>query len=146
MDQHLKGRSLVGRVALLLTVSILAVGLGVVPASADAPTTFSVSVTFDEVNPCSGADVSITLNFDISEHQGHSKNFVAHVSRSGSTSDGYTMVNGVESFVFNGNVARGSFTDMWQHPDGSKFRVSGVFVDNIRQQDFKVDKFALTCL
>ncbi len=115
------------------------------PALADKPFTFADSVTFVDVNPCSGVEDEITINVEVSIHE-HRNNFVVHVGRSGSTVSGYTMIAGAESFVANKGVERGTFVDQWRHPDGSKFMVHGNFLFNANQGEVLVDNFSLTCI
>ena len=88
----------------------------------------------------------MTINFEGREHLGHNGNYVDHIKRTGTTSDGYVMNHGVENFVFNGNVARGSFTDQWRNPDGSKFKAQGVFVFDISAGEPVVDKLDVSCI
>ena len=128
-----------------VTVALVLVMLLAAPALANPPLTFTDSVTFVDVNPCTGLDHEITINFEVSIHE-HRNNFVVRVGRSGSTDDGYTMIGGTESFVANNGVERGTFVDQWRNPDGSKFMVHGRFVFNINQLEFQVDGFSLTCI
>ncbi len=126
-------------VGMLLTAMLAA------PALADSPVRFTDSVTFGDVNPCSGLDDEITLNFDVAIHE-HRNNFVVTVQRSGSTTSGYTMIAGSETFVANNGGERGRFVDQWRHPDGTKFRVLGSFNYNANKDEVLVDEFSLTCI
>jgi hypothetical protein len=131
------------RVAVGFAAALGAIGLGAVPAAADAPAEFSFSVTFSDVNPCTGADHDVTLNLDVREHV-HGDRVVAHESRTGTTSDGYVMENGQKNFVFNGNVARAAFHDTWRDDSGSIFKAQGHFVEKI--DGIVVDDFRLRCV
>ena len=133
-------RLLVAMVSAALFVTALAG-----PALANQPITFQDSVTFPDVNPCSGEDMEVTLNFDVSIHE-HSNNFVVLVHTTGTTDSGFTMIKGIESFGANSNVERAAFQDQWRHPDGSKFRASGSFVFNINKEELLVDRFDLVCV
>lgn len=136
-----------GRViALIAAMGVGLASLGAAPVAADPPIEFSDSVTFEDVNPCTGEPMEITINSQVTLHEGHKNNFVVHVAKTGTTSDGYVMDHGSESFVANNNVVRGSFTDNWRHPDGSKFKAQGVFVETVDPHDHLVDKFRLRCL
>jgi hypothetical protein len=115
------------------------------PALADRPFHFSDARTFFDIDPCSGEEDEITLNFDFSIHE-HRNNFVAHVDRSGSTALGYEMIAGTETFVGNKGGERGSFVDQWRHPDGSTFMVHGSFAFNANQGEVLVDRFSITCI
>ena len=129
-----------------LTLALAFSMLSAAPALADVPFTFTeFGDPFGSVNPCTGLEHDVTINVEVAIHE-HQNNFVVHVGRSGSTSDGYTMIAGTESFVANGNVERGAFVDQWRHPDGSKFRVNGSFLFNINQMELLVDNFSLTCI
>ena len=145
MKSRTKNKTIRRTIGGSLAAGACLVGLGTVPAAADAPARFSDSVTFTAVNPCTGQEHDITLNFEIAEHQ-HRNNFVVHSSRTGETSDGYVMKHGSESFVDNGNVARGAFTDNWRSSDGSKFKAQGVFVFDITNEELRVDRFSLRCI
>ena len=115
------------------------------PAVADAPISITDSSTFVDVNPCTEEPHEVTINFDVSLHL-HGDREVVSIARSGSTDDGYTMIAGAESFVFNGNVARGAFVDQWRNDDGSKFMVHGNFLFHIKKDELLVDRFRLTCI
>lgn len=121
------------------------VGLGTTPVAADAPTTFSETNTFPDINPCSGEPMEVTINFEGRFHE-HRNNFVGHGSKTGSTNDGYTMNHGVDNFVENNNVVRNAFTDNWTHADGSKFKAQGSWVFDISSEEFRVDNFSLRCV
>ena len=133
-------RLLVAMVSAALFVTALAA-----PALANKPITFQASDTFPDVNPCSGEEMQVTINFDVSIHE-HSNNLVVLIHRTGTTDSGFTMKKGIESFIANSNVERGVFQDQWRHPDGSKFRASGSFVFNINKGELLVDRFDLVCL
>jgi hypothetical protein len=120
-----------------------AVGLIASPVSADQPLEFSDSVTFTDFNPCTNEPHEITINVDVRLHL-HGDNEIVHVSRTGSTDDGYVMKHGVETQVFNGKVLRSGFTDNWHSDDGSKFKAQGVFV--AREDGVLVDNFRLRCV
>lgn len=130
--------------AVSMSVAVLAI-----PALADEPITFTDSVTFPDDNPCTPEfdpdEHDITIDFVVSVHE-HESNLVVNVKRSGSTDSGFTMINGVESFVANNNVERGAFTDQWRHPDGSKFVAQGQFVFNFNTGELLVESFSLRCL
>ena len=116
-----------------------------VPASANPPIVFPDSNTFPDVNPCSGANMMVTIDVIVSLHE-HRNNFVVTIKASGTTDDGFVMVNGTETFVDNGNVLRDTFTDIWRNDAGDRFRASGTFVLNINTGTVQVDTFSLTCL
>lgn len=69
---------------------------------------------------------------------------MAHVARTGYTSDGYVMEHGVETAVSNGQVFRQTSSEIFRDEAGSKFRVRSPFVEN--ENDVQVDRFTLSCL
>jgi hypothetical protein len=54
------------------------------------------------------------------------------------------MDHGLDNFVFNGNVARGTLHDMWRNADGSVFKAQGTFV--AKEDGIVVDRFRLRCV
>ena len=118
---------------------------GASPVLADRPDTFTDSVTFTDVNPCTGVDHEVTINFEVSVHENRNT-LVVHADRSGTTDSGFTMIAGTQSFVSNGNIERVGLTDQWRHPDGSKFVSQGQIVFNLNQQEVLVEHGSLRCL
>jgi len=114
------------------------------PAAADPPTAFPFEFTFDDVNPCTGATMTVTIAGTEFVHF-HDGRIVARRERTITTSDG-SVGRGTESFVDNGQVVRGRFTDIMTNPSGYRFRARGVFVFDISTETVRVDKFELTCL
>jgi hypothetical protein len=128
---------------LVLFVSVgLFVGAMAGPATADKPIHFSDSVSFQDVNPCTGDPMDITINADVSIHE-HGNSFVVHVATSGIATGGFTM-HGVEHFVENKNVVTLGFKDVWNNGEGSKFEASGRF--KINKDGSVVDEFSLRCV
>jgi hypothetical protein len=145
----IRNSKLAGLVA-AAALSVGAVGLIGSPASADRPMEIEDSETFGAFNPCTDEGHMVTLNFDVRLHV-HGEKQIVHISRTGTTDDGYVMNHGVESQVFNGNVFRAAFVDNWRSDDGSKFQVRGVFVVQVdgedpSQDEIRVDKFTIRCL
>ena len=103
-----------------------------------------MTVSFPDITPCSDTPMLVTLHLEIREHVHQNGNVIAHIKRTGSTSDGYVMEHGVENFVFNGNVQRSAFTDTMRHDDGSQFKAQGVFV--YTEDGPLVDRFRLRCV
>ena len=128
-----------------MLIAIAMLFVAAVPAAADAPISITDSFTFEDVDPCTGEMDAITINVDVSLHV-HGEREVVSIARTGTTTSGYTMIAGTESFVFNGNVARAALTDQWRNDDGSKFKAQGTFVFNLRKGELLVDRFSLTCL
>jgi hypothetical protein len=134
-----------------LVVGLVVVLLGVValafagPAAADTPTVLLFEDTFDDVNPCTGDPMTVTIASTVFVHF-HGSSIVAHTERTISTSDG-SVGHGSESFVDNGQIVRGRFTDIMTNASGGyRFRARGVFVIDISTETQRVDRFELICL
>jgi len=134
-------RKLTGAVACVIFASAILTGT----ASADAPITFEEVVVFEDVNPCSGEVQEITIIFSVRIHE-HRNNFVGTAQRSGTTSDGWVMVSGNDSFVENRGGARGHFNDIWLSPDGAKFQANGMFNFNANKNEATVERLTLRCI
>lgn len=130
-------------VAAIAGISIGSMGLMGSSASADRPAEPVVQLTFEAVNPCTDEPIEVTINAVVRLHE-HGDRFVAHVSRTGSTDDGYVMDHGVETALFNGNVVRQAITDNFRNEDGSKFQVQGVNV--VKEDGVRVERFTVRCL
>jgi hypothetical protein len=128
--------------AVLLGLAALAFA---VPAAADPPTALQFEVTFDDVNPCTGDTMTVTIALTTFVHF-HGSRIVAHTERTITTSDG-SVGHGTESFVDNGQIVRGRLTDIMTNASGGyRFRARGVFVIDISTETQRVDRFELTCL
>lgn len=132
---------LVAAVAAAMFATVMAA-----PVLADEPGTFTVSITFPDINPCTESEHLVTLNLEVSIHEHANGKVVGHVARTGTTDSGFVMHHGVESFVNSGNVFRSAFADQWRNPNGLKFMVHGVFVVDLRSGDVQVDRSSLTCI
>ena len=130
-----------GFLAVLLGLVALAFA---VPAAADPPTALQFEDTFDDVNPCTGDTMTVTIASTTFVHF-HGSRIVAHTERTITTSDG-SVGHGAESFVDNGQIGRGRFTDIMTNPSGYRFRARGLFVFDISTETQRVDRFELTCL
>ncbi len=137
-------------VAAALAVS----AFGAAPVSADNPEPFDDSFSFPDINPCTNELFFVTIDVVVSIHF-HKNNFVLNIERSGTTSDGFVMHNGVETQHFNtvNAVAGFQFKDMWVNPEtGQRFHVRGT--SNVILGDgpdappteVKVDNFSLRCV
>jgi hypothetical protein len=127
-------------VGLLSVVALAFAG----PAVADAPTPFTFTDVFPDVNPCTGGPMTVTLVATGFFHE-HGSREVAHGERTITTSDGFAG-RGTESFVGNGRVVMFRFTDIMANGSGDRFRARGVFVMDLSAETVRVDRFELTCL
>lgn len=137
-------RALVATMAAAMFLTVLAG-----PALADKPVTFTGSVTFPDDNPCTPVfdpfEHVVTIDFVTTVHE-HENNIVGYSERSGTTDSGFTMINGRDSFVDNGNVLHVSLMDQWRHPDGSKFLARFTLLLDLDTGEVQVEKGELRCL
>lgn len=128
--------------ATLAVVSVL-VSVMAVPALADDPIVFRDQAVFDDINPCSGELMTVTLDLLIEVRESEDV-VTVRVRRTGHTSDGYLMNSGFEFFVDADGSIYDSFTDPWINPaTGESFVAQGrsLEVDG----DVLVDDFRLVC-
>jgi len=128
-------------VVALLSVVALAF---VAPAAADAPTPFTFTDVFPDVNPCTGTEMTVTIVENGFVHE-HGSRVVVYAERTITTSDGF-VGRGTESLVDNGQVVRFRQTDILANAAGDRLRARGVFVLDLRTDTVRVDRFELTCL
>lgn len=116
-----------------------------VPAVADPPTAHSFEVVFDDVNPCTGDTMTVTIAVTAFVHI-HDSRMVARSERTITTSDG-SVGHGTTSFVANGQIVKDRFTDIMTNTSGGyHFRARGLFVLDVSTATVRVDGFELTCL
>lgn len=138
-------RKRIGRLAVAsVTAAGGVVGLSVSPAAADQPLEFSGSRTITAHNPCTGELIDVMIDFEARLHLHDNGNVIAHFSRTGTTSDGYVMRHGVDTYVANRNVARGAVHDTWRNADGSVFKTHAHFT--AKASGPVVDSFTLQCV
>ena len=114
------------------------------PAAADRPTEFPILDVFTDVNPCTGAPMTVTFVGTASVHF-HGSRIVAIAHRTITTSDGF-VGHGTDTFVENGQVLMARITDVLTNASGDRFRARGVFVLDLSTDTVRVDRFELTCL
>ena len=134
------------RIILSLGLAALMVAALTPAAVADEPVLITDSDTFTDVNPCTGEEHEVTIEFAFYDHEHENGAFVSPAVRSGTTDSGYVMQNGRDILVFTGNIVVAPFMDQWRHPDGSKFVVRGVFVGDFRDFQIRVDEFSARCI
>jgi hypothetical protein len=115
-----------------------------VPAAADPPTQFPIHDVFDDVNPCTGDDMTVTFIGTAFVHF-HDSRIVARAQRTITTSDG-SVGHGTDNFVDNGQVLVSRLTDLMTNPSGYRFRARGLFVLDLSTETVRVERFELTCL
>ncbi len=130
---------------LVLTSLMLALSS---PLQADRPfLLFDDTVTFTDLDPCTGLEQEITIYLTGYLHV-HKNNFVLLVERSGESDAGYYMFSGVETQTFNtiNEVFKASFVDMWRTDDGRLWQVRENFVFDETTFDVRVANFMFRCL
>jgi hypothetical protein len=134
------------RLIYAVTLAMVFVGISALPAMADKPTIFTPRPqVLESMNPCSGLDHEVTVNPVVSMHD-HQYNGLFHVSYTGTTSSGFTLIAGQENAMRNDNVVRGTFNFQWRHVDGSKFVEQGKFVINFQKNEMLVDVLGSRCI
>ena len=118
------------------------------PASADAPTVFSVTLPdLHFFDPCTG--VPDTAHFSAIEfvHLDHPNDIVVHAHRSGFTDGGYKMFEGNEAYQNNGQEATLALNDLWRRDsDGSMFHTHFVYNIDDSTGAVKQEQFRLECI
>lgn len=127
----------------VLVPALLALGLAA-PAAADPPTAFTFSVTFDDLNPCTGLVHTVTIEATVSLHQ-HDGRIVGRGDRTITTSSGY-VGHGSDAFVANGEVEMFRLADILTNDSGDRIRARFVFVLDISSGTVRVETGALSCL
>ncbi len=131
------------RIFTTLAVAALLTGLVAAPAVADVPNEFTDSESFEDVNPYSGELITVNIDAFVSVHE-HDGTIIVRVKQTGTTSDGYIMAHGRESYVETDTTITASFNAPFVNPDlGTKFVASGRLL--IVDGDVIVDDFRLAC-
>ena len=126
----------------LLTVAALAVAA---PAAADPPTEFPIFDAFADVNPCTGAPMTVTFVGTLFVHL-HASREVNLAHRSITTSDGF-VGHGTDLFVDNEQIIKFTVNDILMNATtGDRFRVRIVFVLDLSTETVRVQRFEQTCL
>ena len=115
------------------------------PAAASPRAQFGpLTDTFTDVDPCTGRTHTVTLVQTFFVHE-HGDRFIGKGVTTISTSSGY-VGRGHSSFVVNGNIEAGRFTDILTRPSGDRIRAQGVAVTDARSGTVRVERFTLTCV
>lgn len=126
-------------------VAALLVTMLASPALADEPVSFDDSVTFTDINPCTGLEHEITRDFTVTLHE-HQNNTVVQVESTVTTDDGFEG-SGLETVALTKNFAAATFNFVVDNPDtGAKFTVKGNFKFDLRTGEFRVDRFGFNCV
>ena len=103
------------------------------------------TVTFEDVNPCTGLDHTVTIAATVSVHS-HDEREVAHAKRTITTEPTGFVGRGTDSFVDNGQIEKFTQTDILRNPAGDRIRARDVIVIDVSTGTIRVEKFELTCL
>lgn len=124
--------------------AILVMGLAV-PAFAD-PVIESGSVTFVDINPCTGEEDLITINF-VDEIHHHDGVHIVEGRRTGQTASGFIMSSGVFQVRDDGETAHIRFRDVWRNPTtGEQFHATiEIIIDLASGDEMEVKPFELRC-
>ncbi len=112
-----------------LTLAILFLGL-VAPAAADAPTDNPFEMVFEDVDPCTGEDLIVTMTGTWREHF-HNGRFVAYMERTITTSPIEYTGRGTTILNHNGEVRVFAINDMLVSESGDRIRAHYVLVFDI---------------
>jgi hypothetical protein len=128
-------------VVALLSVVALAFAA---PAAADRPTEEPIFEVFPDVNPCTGAPMTVTFIGTVFFHE-HGSRIVAQAHRTITTSDGFAG-HGTDSFLDNGQVVVSRLSDIMTNAAGDRFRAHFVFVADLSTETVRVERGGLTCI
>lgn len=137
-------RLLKGAAVALGAVGLIVVGLAP-PAAADPPMVEDFSVTFPDVNPCTGELHMVTIEMAESQHF-HGDNFVG-VSRTTVTTEPTDFSGGgTATFVVTKGAEVFRQVDILSDPAGNRIMANVVFVVNPSTGDIRVADADLTCV
>jgi hypothetical protein len=138
-------RLLTGGLSVAL-LSVLLVVASATPASADPPTVEVLEATFDDVNPCTGLEHTVTISSTFFQHDHRGERFVEHGKSILTTSPTGFVGRGSETLVDNGQQLIFRFADMLSNPAGDRIRVRVVLVIDLTTDTFRVENSDFTCL
>ena len=128
-----------------LVAGAMLVVLSAAPAMADKPFTINDSITFTDVNPCTGLEHEIARDFTLTIHE-HRNNTVIQVDNTVVTSDGYEGT-GHETTVLNKNVETGSINYVVDNPDtGAKYMVKINFRFDVKAGELDAERVVFNCV
>lgn len=128
-----------------LVASAMLVVLMAAPALADEPVSFDFSETFTDVNPCTGLEHEVTIDFTVTLHE-HQNNTVIQLDGTVTTDDGFEGT-GLQTAVLTKNFGTATLNFVVDNPDtGAKFTVKGNFKFDFRTGEFRVERVAVNCV
>ena len=126
------------------------------PAAPDAPATPALSAAarfefplfeqFDDVNPCSGQTMTVTINGTVQVIDQDGRELL-QIREDMSTSDGFTGTGNVRD-IFNGRNEILRINDMLSSESGGRFRVQRLLVADVVNGELRVTSGGpvLTCI
>jgi hypothetical protein len=132
----------------LLTRTLLAASLVLVlapAAAADPPTVVSFEETFDDENPCTGQDHTVTVTGEFLEHF-HGERHVAHGELTITTTPTGFVGHGTTTNVENGQLVVFHQTEILSNDAGDRIRALVVVVLDLSTDTVRVERFDRTCL
>ena len=130
------------RALMMLAAVSMLLGVMAAPAAAN-PVVFQDSVTFVDLDPCTGADQEITIDVTVWVYE-TADGVDVRVRKTGHTSAGYIMEHGKETFTAFDGVEMGEFEDPWRNPaTGDSFVAQGRFL--MIDGEVLVNDFRLVC-
>ena len=127
-----------------LGASALMVMMLAPPAAADPPTIDEFSITFTDVNPCTGGTHTVTIDLTLSQHH-HGARFIEHGVSSVTTSSGFegggttTLVETDGAFVFR-------LLDVLSDEAGSRIMARTIFIADPVTGAVRVERGDLRCV
>jgi hypothetical protein len=113
-------------------------------APANAPTVTEESVTFDNIDPCSGAIDTITFDITVARHE-HDGRVVEHNWLVITTSSGY-VGRGEEEEIVNGEKFSIVARDMLTNPNGNKIQARLTLQVDLKTFEVRRDELVLRCV
>jgi hypothetical protein len=137
-------RLLRGAAAALGVAGLIVVGLAS-PAAADPPTVEYFSDTFEDVNPCTGEQHTVTIELAESQHF-HGDNFIGIGTTTITTEPTGFTGHGTTTFVVTQGAEVFRHVDILTDAAGNRIMASVVFVMDPATGDIRVEDGDLTCV
>jgi hypothetical protein len=128
---------------MVAVASVAAVALAA-PISADAPTAIPISVTFDDVDPCTGEIHTVSFDGVAYRHE-HDGRVVAHSDLVITTTSGY-VGHGVEEEIVNGQMFQIVARHMLVNPNGNRVQARVLLQVDLTTGEVRRDYADLRCV
>jgi hypothetical protein len=127
-----------------LGASALMVMMLASPAAADPPTIDEFTITFPDVNPCTGETHTVTIELTFFQHD-HGDRFNEHGVSSVTTSTGFEG-GGTSTFVENDGAFVFRLVDVLSDDAGSRIMARSMFIADPVTGAVRVERFDLRCV